>query len=114
MNLKQCISVIFVVFSLSGYAVALDGHADGAWISLGVPNHSHFGTETNIYLKGSNMGRCAGVRPNYFRINQSGPNANAFFSLILYSAAQGKALDCVVDSGCGSDQVWVKYCRGAL
>ena len=37
-----------------------------------------------------------------------------FYSWVLMMSAQNKSIDCMVVSGCGSSQVWVKYCRRSL
>lgn len=56
---------------------------NGQWISLGVPAGMSLGTN--------------GVWKEFY----------AFF---LYAASQRKALECIVDSGCASAEVWVSYC----
>ncbi len=95
-------------------AEAVDAEQNGKWISLGVPNYIHQGTDGRLYLNGDAQGRCAGVKPTYFRVDLSKEHAKEFYSLLLFMTAQKKPLVCVVDSGCGSTQVWVSYCRGAL
>lgn len=93
-------------------AHALDAEDNGKWISVGAPRSFHQGTEGALYLNGDAHGACSGVTPTYIRMDMAQPYFKEFYSLWLYMAAQKKPLDCVVASGCGSNEVWVKYCRG--
>lgn len=97
---------------LSSTAKALDAQKKGDWISVGAPESFHQGTEGVLYLHGDNHGACAGVTPSYIRLNMDHSHFKEFYSLLLYTAAQKQSLDCVVDGGCGGNEVWVKYCRG--
>lgn len=93
---------------------ALDASVNGEWISLGAPSYLHMGTDGEFYLNGTDQGSCAGVRPQYFRVDTSAPHWKEFYAWLLTMSATRKEMHCVVRSGCGSDQVWVSYCRGAL
>jgi hypothetical protein len=94
---------------------ALDAPADGHWISIGVPANVHLSTVSGgFFLNGSDPGKCANVTPDYFRFDTTQPRWKEMYALILYSAAQGKALECVVASGCGSNEIWTSYCRTSL
>lgn len=95
-------------------ASAYDGSANGEWMTVGFPRQVHQGMRGDFYLTGSAMGRCANVTPDYVRMNMSEANWKEMYALILYAASQKLSLDCVVDSGCGSSQVWVTYCRTLL
>jgi hypothetical protein len=95
-------------------AHALDAAADGDWISLGRPKQIHMGTNGTFYLNGSNQGNCAGVRPQYFRVDMSAPHWKEFYAWMLTMSATQGVMDCRVASGCGSAEVWVNYCRGTL
>lgn len=91
---------------------SLDASEEGDWISIGVPKRLHLGTDGLFYIDGKSHGKCAGTKPNYFRMDMSKPHFKEFYSWMLYMAAQKKGLDCRVKSGCGSSEVWVEYCRG--
>lgn len=87
---------------------------NGQFISIGVPVFVHMGTNGDFYLNGSDQGMCQSLSPTYFRFDTSQPRWKEMYALLLYAAANQKSIDCVVDSGCGSSQVWVSYCRSAL
>ncbi|QMV15445.1 hypothetical protein [Vibrio spartinae] len=110
---KIFIFVIGLMVHVNSFALDAQGNGNG-WISLGVPNYIHMGTDGRFYLNGTHQGQCAGVRPQYFRLNMDKPHFKEFYSWLLSMQVQKKSLDCVVDSGCGSDQVWVSYCRGGM
>lgn len=93
---------------------ALDAAANGNWISLGVPSYLHMGTDGRFFVNGTDQGSCAAVRPQYFRVDTSAQHWKEFYAWLLTMSATQKEMHCVVDSGCGSDQVWVSYCRGTL
>lgn len=99
---------------LSPACQALDAPVNGNWISLGVPSYFHMGTDGTFYLNGTDQGSCAAVRPQYFRVDTGAPHWKEFYAWLLTMSATKKEMHCVVASGCGSDQVWVSYCRGAL
>ena len=105
---------ILLLISLATAASTLDAHKDGEWISLGQPKYFHMGTDGRFYLNGTHQGSCAGVRPIHFRVDMSAPYFDKFYSWTLYMAAQKKRMDCVIKSGCGTEQVWVDYCRGSI
>ena len=105
-------ALLCLVVSINTYA--LDAQANGQWISLGVPNYIHQGTDGRLYLNGDDQGSCGGVKPTYFRVDLNKAHSKEFYSLLLFMTAQKKPLLCAVESGCGSTQVWVSYCRGAL
>ncbi len=93
---------------------ALDAANDGEWISLGVPKSFHIGTSGAFYLTGDNQGSCGGVVPQYFRMHMNAPYFKEFYSWVLFMSAQKKPMSCVVNSSCGTSQIWVDYCRGDL
>ena len=109
---KALYPILITMFALNAYA--LNAVSNGKWISLGTPSFIHQGTDGRLYLNGTNQGQCSGVKPTYFRVDMSKPHFKEFYSLLLTLSAQKKSLDCIVDSGCGSNQVWVSYCRGKL
>lgn len=113
--MRKLIVSFLLVFVPVTQVLALDAEGNGSgWISLGVPKHIHIGSDGRFFLNGTNEGKCGGVSPRYFRLDMSKPHFKEMYSWLLTMSAQGKPLDCVVDTGCGSDQVWVSYCRGAL
>jgi hypothetical protein len=104
---------LIAVFLLS--VASISSHAEEPiWISIGIPQRVHQGTDGTFYLNGTAPTSCNGVVPDYFRVNTNAPHWKEFYALILYAAANGKSLDCVVQNGCGTSQVWVKYCRVEL
>lgn len=107
--------VLGVIFSGSVNALDADGNSNG-WISLGVISFIHMGTDGdgNFHLNGTDQGKCAGVTPQYFRVDMNLSHFKEFYAWLLTMQAQGKSIDCSVDSGCGTSQVWVRYCRGSL
>ena len=112
LGLLMCTTVFAAVASFNSQA--MDANTNGEWISLGVPSFVHMGTTGDFYLNGTNQGMCANVAPQYFRLDMSASNFKEFYSWLLIMATTGKPIDCVVDSGCGSSQLWVHYCRGPL
>ena len=96
----------------SGATVNATGN--GQFISIGVPSFVHLGTNGDFYLNGTDQGMCTSLSPTYFRFDTSQLHWKEVYALLLYAAANQKSVDCVVDSGCGTSQVWVSYCRTAL
>ena len=86
----------------------------GQWISIGVPSNIWLGTSGALYLRGTDTGTCQSVLPSYFRFDTSQPRWKEMYALLLYGASNQKAVQCVVDSGCGTDEVWVSYCTSPL
>ncbi|WP_394201669.1 hypothetical protein [Marinagarivorans algicola] len=104
--MKKLVMIVGLFLGCINGSWALDAQSNGnGWISLGVLNHVHIGTDGRLYLKGTNQGQCAGVRPEYFRVDMSKPHFKEFYSWLLSMQAQQKSLDCVVDAGCGTSQV---------
>lgn len=95
---------------LSASGAPYNASGPGEWISLGYPTRMYVGTEGDFYIIGSDMGTCAATRPTYIRASMNDPKFKEFYALLLYAAASQKVMECVVDSGCGADQVWTKYC----
>lgn len=113
---KPLLIIAFMVFVFSGTASAArdsQGNNNG-WISLGTPNYVHIGTDGRFYIQGNDQGKCASVKPTYFRVDMTKAHFDEFYSWLLLMSAQKKYIECVVTSGCGSSQVYVDYCRGAL
>ncbi|MDE1327268.1 hypothetical protein [Vibrio aestuarianus] len=110
------ISLLSISFSINSYA--LDATKDGDWISMGVPSYFHVGTQGLFYVNGpagsTQHGSCAGVKPHYFRMDMGAPHFYAMYSWMLHMSKENKPVGCVVKSGCGTNQVWVEYCRGEL
>jgi hypothetical protein len=88
--------------------------ANGQFMSIGVPSIVHQGTNGDFYLQGTDQGMCQSLMPTYFRFDTSRPHWKEMYALLLYAASNQKSMDCVVDSGCGTSEVWVSYCRTAL
>jgi hypothetical protein len=72
------------------------------------------GTNGAFYLNGDNEGTCAGVKPTYFRVDTSAPHWKEFYTWILTASMRKKSMTCMVDSGCGTGQLWIHYCRGSI
>jgi hypothetical protein len=108
---RVCILVLMV---LSPLVLALDATDNGKWISMGVPNYIHIGTEGHFYIQGNNHGSCASTVPGYFRLDMSKPHFDKFYSWLLLMSATKQPIDCVAKSGCGTNDLWVEYCRGPL
>lgn len=102
------------IFGIASNALALDANGNGQWISIGVPNYMHMGTDGAFYLNGTNQGRCNGAEPRYFRVDMKAPHFKEFYSWVLMASTKDLSMDCVVVSGCGGSEVWIKYCRSAL
>ena len=113
--IRKLYFVVFMVgIPLFAHATS-NAEANGkGWISLGVPSYIHIGTQGAFYLNGTDQGSCAGVTPRYFRIDMSAPYFKEFYSWLLTMQAINKPIHCAVERGCGTDQVWVHYCRGPL
>lgn len=88
--------------------------ANGQFISIGVPASVHMGTNGDFFLNGTDLGMCQSLYPSYVRFDTSQPRWKEMYALLLYAATNQKSVDCVVDSGCGTSQVWVSYCRTVL
>jgi hypothetical protein len=108
--------IVIAIFAvqLSATAHAYDAAGNGEWMTMGVPRQVHQGSQGDFYLTGNAMAKCANVTPNYIRINMSDSHWKEMYALILFAAAQGLSIECVIDSGCGGTQVWVTYCRTLL
>jgi len=89
----------------------IDGTGPNTWISIGVPLRLHQGSDGLFYLEGNDHGRCNNVRPTYFRFDMTKPTWKEMYSSLMLASVNEKPIDCVVDSGCGTDQVWTSYCR---
>lgn len=113
-RIREILAGVLLLGQLLAPAQALDAPADDHWISLGRPSQFHMGTNGTFYLNGPNQGSCAGVRPQYFRVDTSAPHWKEFYAWLLTMSATQGVMDCRVASGCGSAEVWVNYCRGAL
>jgi hypothetical protein len=87
---------------------------NGDWISVGVPNNMFVGSAGHFYMTGNDMGSCAATKPTYLRANMTATYWKELYTLFLYSHSQQKTLMCTVDTGCGSSEVWISYCRAAL
>lgn len=98
----------------SDSVATVNATANGQFISIGVPAFVHLGTNGDFYLNGSDQGMCQSLSPSYFRFDTAQPRWKDMYALLLYAAANQKSIDCVVDSGCGTSQIWVSYCRTAL
>ena len=113
--MNRFLSTVVFFFLLSPVAWGLDAHGNNnGWISLGTPSYIHMGTNGVFYLNGDDEGRCAGVKPQYFRVDMNRPHFKEFYGWMLTMQAQDKSLECMVEDGCGSNEVWVSYCRGSL
>lgn len=104
------LSLLMSLTFISGTAKANDGD----WISIGVPTMIHQGTDGAFYLNGNDQTSCNGVMPSYFRVDMNAPHWKEFYALVLYSSANNRHLACTVQSGCGTPEVWVRYCRVSL
>ena len=116
MNRYLAFATLALVAMLPASAT-IDGTGPNTWISVGIPYQTHQGTlgappaTGDFYLTGTDHGRCNNVRPDYFRFDMSQPHWKEMYAGLLYAAANEKPIDCVVDSGCGTTQVWVSSCR---
>ncbi|CCO47440.1 hypothetical protein VIBNISOn1_30134 [Vibrio nigripulchritudo SOn1] len=110
--IKKILLVASIVMSFN--ASAINANSNGEWIRLGVPSYVHIGTDGRFFLNGTSQGSCANKRPTYFRMDMNKPHFEKTYSWLLMMSTQSKPIDCVVDSGCGSSEVWVSYCRGPL
>jgi hypothetical protein len=104
------ISVLALAATLPA-AATIDGTGPNTWISVGVPIRLHIGSTGDFYLEGNDHGRCNNVRPDYFRFDMSQPHFKDVYAALLVASTNGMAVDCVVDSACGTSQVWLHYCR---
>lgn len=85
--------------------------ANGQWISIGIPKDLYVGSGGQFVMTGTDMGSCAGLVPTYFLSSMSATYWKDLYTLILYSHAQQKPLMCNVDSGCGTANINITYCR---
>lgn len=108
--LTVCFSFVLANTALSSTNAA----QNGGWISVGIPSFMHLGTQGAFYLNGTDQGTCGGVQPTYFRFDTNQPHWKEMYALIQVSSANERPMDCVVDSGCGTTEVWVSYCRTPL
>lgn len=113
-QVAAAMAAVMLLLICSDSAATLNASGTGQWISIGVPIEVYLGTNGDFFLRGSDEGSCQSVQPSYFRFDTSQPKWKEMYALLLYAAANQKAVDCVVDSGCGTAQVWVSYCRTAL
>jgi len=115
--LRDCflaLTATLVLLSSGDSLATVNATGPGQWISIGVPSDVWLGTNGSFYLRGTDTGSCQSVLPSYFRIDTSQPKWKEMYALLLYTAANQKAIACVVDSGCGSSEVWVSYCTSPL
>ncbi len=108
------LTLMIFIASVSNTGLAIDLNETRGWITVGIPNYIHIGTQGEFYLNGTNHGTCSGVQPRYFRVDTSAPHFKEFWAWLLLAATKDITIDCVVQSGCGTAQIWVQYCRGAL
>lgn len=104
------LAILLIIMTVPQKALAVDATGNGQWLSLGVPKVFHASTAGGIvYITGS-TGKCGGIAPDYFTIDMSAPHFKELWSLLLTAATTNKNLDCIVDSGCGTNLVSVAYC----
>lgn len=108
-KMLTCLAMLLV--AVVPASATIDGTGTNTWISVGVVTRFHMGSTGDMYMEGNDQGRCNNVRPDYFRMDMSQPTFKEMYAALLVSSANGTAVDCVVDSGCGTNQVWVHYCR---
>jgi hypothetical protein len=114
---RNCFLALTATVTLLGSgdsSATINATGTGQWISIGVPSDVWLGTNGQFYLRGTDTGTCQSVLPSYFRIDTSQPKWKEMYALLLYTAANQKAIACVVDSGCGTSEVWVSYCNSSL
>ncbi len=112
-RLRPVLMAAMMIGSADSWAT-VNATANGQFISIGVPAFVHMGTNGDFYLNGTDQGMCQNLSPAYFRFDTSQLRWKEMYALLLYAAANQKSVDCVVDTGCGSTEVWVSYCRTAL
>lgn len=106
---------VSLLFAFATVAFAsMDATQNGGWISIGIPNYMHLGTDGTFYLNGTDQGMCAGVRPSYIRFNTGKDHWKEMYVMIQVAAANDRPMDCVIDTGCGTSELWVSYCRTPL
>jgi hypothetical protein len=104
--------VVFLLASVS--RATTNATQNGDWISVGVPADMFVGSAGDFFLVGNDMGSCASTVPAYIRSDMNQQHWKELYAFFLYAHAQQKPLMCVVASGCGTNQVWVTYCRAPL
>ena len=88
----------------------INATAAGQWISIGIPSRMNVGTTGQFYLIGNDHGTCAGQPVTYFRFDMNGTRWKEVYALLLAAAASQKYIQCVVETGCGTTEVWATYC----
>lgn len=63
-----------------------------------------------FYMMGSDQGSCGAVMPTYFRSDMSATYWKEFYTMVILANTQQRPMECVVASGCGTNEVWVTYC----
>ena len=115
MKKHSFIWLLLLVFLLTSVSRATtNATQNGGWISVGVPADMFVGSAGHFYLVGNDMGSCASTAPTYIRSDMNQPRWKELYAFILYASAQQKPLSCVVESGCGTTELWVTYCRAPL
>jgi hypothetical protein len=84
--------------------------ANGEWISFGVPTRINVGSTGAFYMMGNDMGSCASTTPVYVRSDMEQPHWKEFYAMVILAQANQRPMECLVASGCGSNEVWVTYC----
>ena len=83
-------------------------------ISIGVPVYLRLSIDGEFHLKGTHHGACAGKTPENFRVDMTAPHFKIFHSWVLTMSAMKKHIQCKVDKGCGTDNLWVRDCQASL
>jgi hypothetical protein len=102
------------MLALCGLSVAANATtnagSNGQWISIGVPTRINVGSAGFFYLTGNDHGTCASTLPTYFRSDMSKTYWKEFYAMVLFAHANQKPLECLVESACGTTEVWITYC----
>ena len=108
---RVCEFLPVALLALSAGEAATNASGTGEWISVGLPTYVNAGTEGHFYLVGNDHGTCGGQAVTYFRFDMNGVKWKEVYALLLSAATAQKYVTCVVDTGCGTSEVWAKYCR---
>lgn len=91
-----------------------NGNANGDWISMGIPTRINVGSTGLFYMSGNDHGTCGSTATTYLRSDPSKPYFKEFYAMIVLAQANQRPLECIVESGCGTSEIWVTYCTLAF
>lgn len=102
--------VVAALISAPSAHATKNATGNGDWISVGVPTRMNVGSTGYFYLAGNDHGSCGGTAATYFRSNMSNAYWKELYALFILAQTNQRPLECIVESACGTAELWVSYC----